>query len=202
MTTAAPALLLLLTVDADPTQRLPRDQARFALSEVGSRVDWSDAEDRVQLSARPGMPRAGETVTFSVQVGSFQGPQDTGPVVLSLRPPDGRAVVDVPLAPSPRGGLGGTATLDAEGAWTVDLRFRTTRAKHLQADLPVAAPRRFPWLELVGLGSLAAALTWAALRATSRRGPRSPPEPEAPGAPVPPPSTPVPPGEGCPPPSP
>jgi len=192
VTAAAALVMLLLSHDGDPTQKLPVDQARFARSEVGARVDWSDAEDRVQLSVRPGMPHAGETLTLTVQVGSFQGPQETGPVVLSLRPPDGRAVVNVPLTPSAKGGFTGQYAPDLEGDWTVDLRFRTTRAKHLQADLPVGTPRRVPWLELSGLGSLAAFLTWVALRSTSTRTDRSAQVPE---------ST-VPPTDGTPPPAP
>ncbi len=178
MTAAAALLLLLHAFGEDPTRQRPSDRAEFAVSEAGASVDWVDAEDRVQLAVRPGKPQAGETLSFSVQVGSFQGAAEAGPVVLSLRPPDGRAVVDVPLTPAVKGGFTGVYAPEVEGTWTVDVRFRTTRAKHLQADLPVAPPRRFPWLELSGLVGLAAFLTWVGWHATATRSGRPPASPE------------------------
>jgi hypothetical protein len=181
--TAAALLLLLVSHPEDPGERRPSDRSTFTASEVGASLDWSDAEDRVQLSVRPGMPHAGETATFTVQVGSFNGPPHDGAVVLSLRPPDGRAVVELPLAPAQKGGLTGTHALDAEGKWTVDVRFRTTRAKHVQADLPVGSPRRLPWAEVAGLTTAAAWLTWMVLRSTSSAPPRSTPPEDTPPSP-------------------
>ena len=182
MTAAVALLLLLFTHPGDTGKVRPSDHAEFSISEAGASVDWADAEDRLQLAVRPGKPHAGERAAFAVQVASFQGPPYDGPVVLSLRPPDGRAVVEIPLAPAQKGGFAGTYVLDAEGTWTVDVRFRTTRAKHLQADLPVGEPRRFPWAELVGLTTVAGFLTWLALRSTSeghhrRSPPDGPPQP-------------------------
>ena len=159
-------LLMLLAHSEDAAEKRPMDQARFQQASLGAVFDWSDAEDRVRATVRPGQPRAGQALAFELQVGSFQGPPYDGPVVLQLRPPEAGPLVTVPLEKKPAG-WSGTATLETAGDWTVDLRFRTTHNKHVQAPLTVKPRFVVPWAELTVIAALAAALAAALYRATS-----------------------------------
>lgn len=179
-------LLLLLAHSEDPPEKRAMDEARFEQATLGASLDWSDAEDRVRATVRPGQPASGQPLRIDLQVGSFQGPAYEGPVVLQLRPPDGSSgVVTVPLEKE-GGGWSGSATLERPGEWTVDVRFRTTRNKHVQAPLTVKPAFTVPWPELSVVVSIALALAFALYRSTASNEPRggapepAPPEPTPP----------------------
>ncbi|MEN9797078.1 MAG: hypothetical protein RL653_774 [Pseudomonadota bacterium] len=167
-------LLLLLAHSDDPAETRAMDQAAFAQAPLGAALDWSDAEDRVKATVLPGEPVAGKPLRIDLQVGSFQGPAYDGPVVLQLRPPDASSpVVSVPLEKQ-AGGWAGSATPERPGEWTVDVRFRTTRNKHVQAPLVVKAGFVVPWAELVIIVLIAGALASWLYRATASNAPPAP----------------------------
>jgi hypothetical protein len=164
-------LLLLLAHSEDPGEKRAMDQAEFQQSALGASLDWSDAEDRVRATVRPGKPVAGQGLQVDLQVGSFQGPAYDGPVVLQLRPPDPSSpVVTVPLQKQ-QGGWSGSAALERPGEWTFDVRFRTTHNKHVQAPLVVKPAFTVPWPELIVVGLIALALAFALYRATASNAP-------------------------------
>jgi hypothetical protein len=178
------ALLLMLLVHTDDVpETRPMDRAEFKQAQLGAALDWSDAEDRLRLTVRPGQPETGKPLRFDLQLGSFHGPAYDGPVVLQLRPPDAStAGVTVPLQKQD-GGWSGSSTLEYPGAWTVDVRFRTTRNKHVQAPLVVKPGFAVPWPELTVIGLIASVLAFSLYRATATPPSEAPPPDSAPPGP-------------------
>ena len=168
----ASAYLLLMALGQAPT-----DQLQVLPNRVAIELTWADAEDRVQGSIRPPEPRARNPLEVSVHVGTFQGNPFDGPVTLTLRKSGERQGEEHTVA---RGKVSWNATFvpPDEGAYVLDVAFRSTRLKVTHAPVEVAAAKlsRLPWWLLLG-AALATAFTLG-VRAATRKPPPPAPPPE------------------------
>ncbi|WP_240360488.1 hypothetical protein [Pyxidicoccus caerfyrddinensis] len=115
---------------------------------------WADAEERLQGTLYPALPRAGEPVTLSLHVGNFQGAEFDGPITLTFQQPGAPAQVTRTLT---RQGVNWHTELtpDETGLWELEVRYRNTHLKVLTAQFTVTdppLPRGLGW----GLISVAA----------------------------------------------
>ncbi|MFE8596956.1 hypothetical protein [Archangium violaceum] len=119
-------------------------------------LSWSDTEEQLRGSIRPAAPRAGEPLQLSLQVGSFEGEDFEGPIILTLREEGATHGQSVTVK---KDALHWQATFTPEndGPHLVDVSFRTTRHKVLHASFQVREsrlPLKLGWAVL-GLGCLA-----------------------------------------------
>jgi hypothetical protein len=143
-------LVLASAVAAAPSNDQIRVERRGDLLELR----WSDAEERLQGTLHPAIPREGEPLSLSLHVGNFQGAEFDGPITLTFQQPGAPVLVTRTLT---RQGVNWHTELtpDAPGMWELEVRYRNTRLKVLTAQVPVAdqpVPRGLGW----GLISLAA----------------------------------------------
>ncbi|HYO65283.1 MAG TPA: hypothetical protein VEU33_04315 [Archangium sp.] len=144
---AAPAPLL---------DRTPTDQIEVEAREDVLTLSWSDAEERLQGSIRPATPREGEPLQINLQVGSFEGEDFEGPVILTLREEGATHGQSLTVKKGAQQWQA-TFTPENDGPHLLDVSFRTTRHKALHAPLqvrPSRLPLRLGWAVL-GLGCLA-----------------------------------------------
>jgi hypothetical protein len=136
----------------EPTDQIDVDRHEDALE-----LSWSDAEDRLKGSIRPNVPRAGQPLQVSLEVGSFEGEDFDGPLILTLREVGANHGQSVTVARGDRH-WETTFTPEHEGPYLLDVTFRTTRHKSLHAPFEVSpslVPRMLLWGAL-GLGCLLA----------------------------------------------
>lgn len=143
-------LVLATAAAAAPSNDQIRVERRGDLLELR----WSDAEERLQGTLHPAIPREGEPLSLSLHVGNFQGAEFDGPITLTFQQPGAPALVTRTLT---RQGVNWHTELtpDAPGLWELEVRYRHTRLKVLTAQVPVAdqpVPRGLGW----GLISVAA----------------------------------------------
>jgi hypothetical protein len=134
----------------EPTDRIDVSRANELLE-----LTWSDTEERLQGSIRPALPREGQPLQVSLDVGSFEGDPFEGPLVLTLRE---AGVTHGQTVTVKRGERDWQATFTPEssGPYLLDVRFLTTRHKVLHASFEVGGspiPRTLGWGAL-GLGVL------------------------------------------------
>jgi hypothetical protein len=116
---------------------------------------WSDTEERLQGSIHPAVPREGEPLQVTIQLGSFQGAAFEGPITLTLRE---EGNIHGKTLTVPRGERHWQATFIPEttGLHRLDVSFRTTHYKALHAAFRVEdsrVPRMVGW-GLLGLCAL------------------------------------------------
>lgn len=169
-------LAALLFSLSGPAQAQPGER-HDAVEVVNQRdlleLRWSDTEDTLKGSIRPDPPVAGEELTVSVRVGSFQGAPFEGPVTLALRPEGGRAANPVTVTPKD-GTWVATFVPEQSGPHTLDIGFQTTRHKQLRAPLVVTQspiPRYFAWalMAAIVLGSVGYGVYRQVRRPTEQR---------------------------------
>jgi hypothetical protein len=139
-----------LPLAGEPTDRIDLTTHDDALA-----LSWSDTEERLKGSIRPTVPRAGEPLHLSLQVGSFEGAPFTGPLILTLREEGSSHGQSVTVKRSGEQWQT-TFTPEHEGPYLLDVSFRTTRHKALHAALqvrPSPLPQRLG-LAMLGLGGL------------------------------------------------
>ncbi|WP_052518803.1 hypothetical protein [Archangium violaceum] len=134
----------------------PPDRIGVETREDMLTLSWSDTEERLRGSIRPAAPRAGEPLQINLQVGSFEGDDFEGPLILTLREEGATHGQSVTVK---KDALHWQATFTPEndGPHLVDVSFRTTRHKVLHASFQVREsrlPLRLGWAVL-GLGCLA-----------------------------------------------
>lgn len=164
----------------DPLNRQP-DRIQVERRNNVLELSWSDTEERLQGSIQPDLPRDGEPLKVTLNVGSFAGEEFDGPLTLTLRQagvPHGQTLTVKRV----KGAVNWRAefTPDATGPYQLDVSFRTTHLKVLHADFevtPPPVPRIVLWA-MVGLfGLLAVAF---GIRSLVRKEPSSDPGPEKP----------------------
>ena len=149
------SVLVATAAAANPFLSQPREQPdRIAIEPRDDLLElaWSDAEERLQGSLHPAVPRVGEPLQVVIQVGSFQGADFEGPLTLTLREEGSIHGKTVTVA---RGERNWQATFIPEttGVHRLDVSFRTTRYKALHAAFLVESsrvPRMLAW-GLLGL---------------------------------------------------
>ncbi|QRK04797.1 hypothetical protein JQX13_31820 [Archangium violaceum] len=150
---------LLLTTAAAAASRLPlgpTDQIEVTPHEEGLELSWSDTEERLQGSIRPTVPRKGQPLHVSLQVGSFEGDPFEGPLILTLREAGALHGQSLTVKRGERH-WEATFTPESEGPYLLDVGFLTTRHKVLHAAFTVGAspvPRAIAW-GVLGVGCLA-----------------------------------------------
>jgi hypothetical protein len=120
-------------------------------------LSWSDAEERLQGSISPAVPREGEPLKVIVQLGRFEGPPFEGPITFTLREAGATHGQTVTVARGERHWQA-TFTPESDGPHLLDVSFRTTRYKALHTSLQVMESTRVPRLlgwGVLGLGALA-----------------------------------------------
>jgi hypothetical protein len=120
-------------------------------------LTWSDAEERLKGSIQPDLPREGEPLKVLLNVGSFEGAEFQGPLTLTLREA-GDTLGQTKLVTKGPVNWSAEFTPEQEGHHTLNVSFRTTRLKSLNADFevgPSLVPRFILW-GLVGLGAVVA----------------------------------------------
>ena len=148
-------MLVATAAAANPFLSQPREQPdRITIEQRADLLElaWSDAEDRLQGSLHPAVPRMGEPLQVVIQVGSFQGADFEGPITLTLREEGSIHGKTVTVA---RGERNWQATFlpETTGIHRLDVSFRTTRYKALHAAFQVESsrvPRMLAW-GLLGL---------------------------------------------------
>ncbi|WNG35446.1 hypothetical protein F0U61_18550 [Archangium violaceum] len=149
----------MLATAAVADSRLPRgpsDQIEVAPHEDGLELSWSDTEELLKGNIRPAVPRKGEPLHVSLEVGSFEGAPFEGPLILTLREVGAHHGQSVTVKRGARH-WEATFTPETEGPYLLDVGFRTTRHKVLHAAFTVGAspvPRMLGW-GVLGLGCLA-----------------------------------------------
>ncbi|WP_426750825.1 hypothetical protein [Myxococcus sp. Y35] len=150
---------------------------------------WSDAEERLQGTIHPAMPREGEPISVSLHVGNFEGPEFDGPLTLTFHPAGSPEQQTKTLT---RDGVNWHTELvpDGPGPWDLEVRYRRTHLKVLTARFVVSStpiPRGVGWgLVLVGAGAALAFGVRNVLRRVKSSGPgplapTTSPHPPAPG---------------------
>jgi hypothetical protein len=141
--------------DPLPLAGEPTDRIDVAAHDDALALSWSDTEERLKGSIRPAIPRAGEPLHLSLQVGSFEGEPFTGPVIITLREEGSSHGQSVTVKRSGEQWQT-TFTPEHDGPYLLDVSFRTTRHKALHASLqvrPSPLPQRLG-LAVLGLGGL------------------------------------------------
>jgi hypothetical protein len=148
------ALVACLVVAGIAAAAPSNDQIRVERRGDLLELRWADAEERLQGTLYPALPRAGEPVTLSLHVGNFQGAEFDGPITLTFQQAGAPAQVTRTLT---RQGVNWHTELtpDESGMWELEVRYRNTHLKVLTARFVVAdqpLPRGLGW----GLISVAA----------------------------------------------
>jgi hypothetical protein len=194
--------LWLAATAAQGSQR-PLDQVNVTPRADVLELSWSDAEERLQGSISPVVPREGQPLQISLQVNRFEGDPYEGPVTLTLREAGATHGQSVTVQRGPRHWQA-TFTPEKSGPHLLDVSFRSTRFKVVHAPLQVEGslvPRLLGWAVL-GLGTLA--LLGYSVRNLLRAGraeegaPVEAPAEAAPSPPAPAPADPPAPAEGKP----
>lgn len=134
----------------------PPDRIGVETREDMLTLSWSDTEERLRGSIRPAAPRAGEPLQINLQVGSFEGEDFEGPLILTLRE-EGTTHGQSVTVKKDALHWQATFTPENDGPHLVDVSFRTTRHKVLHASFQVREsrmPLKLGWAVL-GLGCLA-----------------------------------------------
>jgi hypothetical protein len=190
-------LWLAASAGAAPPQsgRSPTDRIDVESQEDMLALSWSDTEEQLKGGIRPAIPREGEALQISLQVGSYEGEPFEGPVILTLREEGATHGQSLTVKKGAQHWQA-TFTPESDGPHLLDVSFRTTRHKVLHAPLlvrPSRLPMRLGWAVL-GLGFLTLiGYTVRGLLRGERPGEPSLPSPA---------SEPVPPGEPAPVPAP
>jgi hypothetical protein len=142
-----------------PGNEPAREPIRTALRGDYLELSWSDAEDRLQGSITPALPRAGEPMRIALDVGSYQGTPYRGPVVIALRR-SGESAADSRTVAFDGKGWNAEFIPRDDGNYALDVSFRTTHYKALHCGLMVSEarlPRVILWVIVVAasLGALA-----------------------------------------------
>ena len=172
--------LLLITcsqLPSPPEAPLKSDELKVTPRAGSVSLTWRDTEDVIRGELTPNPVRADEPISLSVDVGSLDGVEMTGPVTVSLRP--------APKSNQPRENLG-PVSLDSmksaaiqtatrkpgapgyvfqitpvsDGPNVIEVSFRTTRLKVARGVLQVAPSKFSPLLwgvitaSIIGLGLL------------------------------------------------
>ncbi|AKJ05571.1 hypothetical protein ATI61_102629 [Archangium gephyra] len=142
--------------DPPPLDGSPTDRIGVEAQEDLLALSWSDTEERLKGSIRPATPREGEPLQIDLQVGSFEGEDFEGPLILTLREEGATHGQSLTVKKSAQHWQA-TFTPENDGPHLLDVSFRTTRHKALHASLQVRQsrlPLRLGWAVL-GLGCLA-----------------------------------------------
>jgi len=115
---------------------------------------WADAEERLQGTLHPALPRTGQTAMLSLHVGAFEGAEFTGPLTLTVHLQGAPTQVTKTLT---RSGVNWHTelTFDEPGLYEVEVRYQARRLKVVTGHITVAAQPLPPWLgwSLVVLGA-------------------------------------------------
>ncbi|WP_246137485.1 hypothetical protein [Myxococcus llanfairpwllgwyngyllgogerychwyrndrobwllllantysiliogogogochensis] len=151
------------------------DQLRLERRGDVMELRWADAEERLQGTLHPALPREGQPAMLSLHVGAFEGAEFTGPLTLTVHLKDSPAQVTKTLT---RDGVNWHTelTFDEPGLYELEIRYQNTHLKVLTGYVTVAAqplPPELSWGLLV-LAS-GAALVWGVRGAMRRmKAPASP----------------------------
>ncbi|MCP3060684.1 hypothetical protein LXT21_18015 [Myxococcus sp. K38C18041901] len=121
---------------------------------------WADAEERLQGTLHPALPREGEPAMLSLHVGAFQGAEFTGPLTLTLHLKDSPSQLTRTLT---HDGVNWHTQLefDEPGLYELEVRYQNTRLKVLTGFITVAStplPRGLSWALVIGGSGLVLAL--------------------------------------------
>ncbi|WP_228557320.1 hypothetical protein [Myxococcus sp. AB025B] len=121
---------------------------------------WADAEERLQGTLHPALPREGEPAMLSLHVGAFQGAEFTGPLTLTLHLKDSPSQLTRTLTYD---GVNWHTPLefDEPGLYELEVRYQNTRLKVLTGHITVAStplPRGLSWALVLGGSGLVLAL--------------------------------------------
>ncbi|MCE9666777.1 hypothetical protein LY474_03030 [Myxococcus stipitatus] len=115
---------------------------------------WADAEERLQGTLHPALPRTGQTAMLSLHVGAFEGAEFTGPLTLTVHL---QGAPDQLTKTLTRSGVNWHTelTFDEPGLYEVEVRYQAQRLKVVTGHITVAAQPLPPWLgwSLVVLGA-------------------------------------------------
>lgn len=141
------ALVACLVVSTLASAAPAVDQIRVERRGDLLELRWADAEERLQGTIHPALPREGEPLTLSLHVGNFQGAAFDGPLTLTFHPKGSPAQVTRTLT---RQGVNWHTELvpDAPGPWELEVRYRHTHQKVLTAHFTVVErplPRGLGW---------------------------------------------------------
>ncbi len=149
------SVLLATSAAADPLQE-PTDQVNVDPRDDLLELSWSDAEERLQGSISPAVPREGEPLKVIVRLGRFEGTPFEGPITFTLREA-GSTHGQTVTVPHGEQHWQATFTPENDGPHLLDVSFRTTRYKALHTPLQVwenaRVPRLLGW-GVLGLGAL------------------------------------------------
>jgi len=171
-------LLACLLVASTTVAAPANDQIRVERRGDVLELRWSDAEERLQGTVHPAMPREGEPISVSLHVGNFEGPEFDGPLTITFHPVGSPSHVTKTLT---REGVNWHTELvpDEPGPWDLEVRYRRTHLKVVTARFMVSStpiPRGVGWgLVLVGAGAALA----LGVRNVLRRMKASAPSPDA-----------------------
>ncbi|MFY2563768.1 hypothetical protein ACN469_39630 [Corallococcus terminator] len=136
---------------------------------------WADAEERLQGTLHPALPREGEPAMLSLHVGAFQGAEFTGPLTLTVHMKDSPSQVTKTLT---RDGVNWHTelTFDEPGLYELEVRYQNNHLKVLTGYVTVASRPLPPGLSW-GLLILASgtALVWGVRGAMRRMRAPAPP---------------------------
>ncbi|MCY0996510.1 hypothetical protein OWM54_05115 [Myxococcus sp. MISCRS1] len=121
---------------------------------------WADAEERLQGTLHPAMPREGEPAMLSLHVGAFQGAEFTGPLTLTLHLKGSPSQLTRTLTYD---GVNWHTPLefDEPGLYELEVRYQNTRLKVLTGHITVAStplPRDLSWALVIGGSGLVLAM--------------------------------------------
>ena len=140
---------LLCAGASDGESGRPMDEMQLTSAGRVGTFDWRDAEERVDGFIDPISPVSGKPFEVSLQVRALEGERFTGPVILTVRragEQHGQSATVVPEGDRWRH----TFTVDAEGAYQLDVGFRSTRMKVVHAPFLVKSVYPLP-LSTIGL---------------------------------------------------
>jgi hypothetical protein len=136
-------------------------------------LTWSDTEERLKGAIQPDVPRTGEPFKVLLNVGSFEGAEFQGPLTITLRQA-GSTLGETKTVTKGPVNWSAEFTPEEEGRHTLNVSFRTTRHKSLNADFEVG-PSLIPRFILWGLvGLLAVGALGLGIRSLVRK--EKPPE--------------------------
>ncbi|MCP3097761.1 hypothetical protein LZ198_02595 [Myxococcus sp. K15C18031901] len=120
---------------------------------------WADAEERLQGTLYPALPRTGQPAMLSLHVGAFEGEEFTGPLTLTVHL---EGAPDQLTRTLTRDGVNWHTELVLEepGLYELEVRYQARRLKVVTGQLTVAAQPLPPWLGwglvVVGAGAVLA----------------------------------------------
>lgn len=151
------------------------DQLRLERRGDVLELRWADAEERLQGTLHPALPREGEPAMLSLHVGAFQGAEYTGPLTVTVHLKDSPAQVTKTLT---RDGVNWHTelTFDEPGLYELEVRYQNTHLKVLTGHITVASrplPQGLSWgLLILASGT---ALVWGVRGALRRLKPPASP---------------------------